>query len=162
MKPEVRASTILATKGNEEMQEKMVMPGGVMSTSLSSGLGDTTWRSPRRWEKFPGDCVGRGGMEVKRVVDKRGKPYGRSADLKFIPGSSARRCQDIARCSTEGRWVLVEDLSWQCQASSCGFPGMASGCAEVGEIRLFEKILMDEGATPWFAWEDRGLQRDVC
>lgn len=48
------------------------------------------------------------------------------------------------------------------------FPGSARpaavvslGCAEVGEIRLFEKILMDEGATPWFAWEDTGLQRDV-
>lgn len=36
-------ATILTTEGNEEMWDKMVMPGGVMSTSLSSGLGNTMW-----------------------------------------------------------------------------------------------------------------------
>lgn len=72
--------TILATEGNEETQDKTVMPRGVMSPSLPSRLGNTMWRSPRRWENFIGDCVGHGGIDVKQVMDERGKatrPLGR-------------------------------------------------------------------------------------
>lgn len=92
-------STVLATPGSEEMQDKMVMPGGAMSTSLSSGLGNTLWRSPHRWENFTGDCVGRGGMGVKRVMGERGQAIRPLWWSETVPGSSTRRCQDIARCS---------------------------------------------------------------
>lgn len=157
MKPEVSVSTILATKGNEEMQDTIVMPRGVISTFLPSGLGNTMWRSPCSWEKFPGYCMGRGGMDVKWVMDRRGqaiRPLWRPEthprqQRVLVPGHHSVFLSDLAFSnSTEGRWVLVEDHSWQCQASSCGFPGMASGCAEVGEICLFDEILMNEGASP--------------
>lgn len=78
--------------------------------------------------------------------------------LKPVPGSSTRRCQDIARRSRviqlsaipsrEGG-SLLETTPGRARPAACGFPGMASGCAEVAGIRLCEKILMNEGAIPF-------------
>lgn len=61
----------------------------------------------------------------------------------------------------EGR-SLLKTIPGSARASSCGFPGMASRSAEVGEIRLFDKIRMNEGVSSWFTWEDVGLHRDTC
>lgn len=60
----------------------------------------------------------------------------------------------------EGR-SLLKTVPDSARASSCGFPAMASRCVEVGEIRLFDKMRMNEGARPWFTWEDVGLH-GVC
>lgn len=58
---------------------------------------------------------------------------------------------------TEGRWVLVEDHPWQCEANGCGFQ-MGGG---EGNPTLFDKMLINEGATPRFTWESSGLQSDT-
>lgn len=133
-------STVLATPGSEEMQDKMVMPGE--RCQHRSPLG---WVIPCGSHLVGGRTllVGRGGMGVKRVMGERGQavrplwwsetcPRQQHAQM---PGHRSVFLRDSAFSnSIEGRWVLPGDHPWQCPASSCAFPGMASRCAEVEEI----------------------------
>jgi len=77
-----------------------------------------------------------------------------SSGLGKTTGTSPRSRESLpggCRCGG-GKVGLCWRPSLAVPAASCGFPGMASRCAEAGETRLLEKIPREE----------TGLRRDAC